>query len=94
MKKYITVAGLLIFGCNVLAQKPNWQNLDLNKDSVFGISTEKVYSTVLKDKHLHKVIVAVIGQISGPIREKFRVMGSTMIITNMLMIFMDGIFWV
>jgi len=60
MKKYITVAGLLIFGCNVLAQKPNWQNLDLNKDSVFGISTEKVYSTVLKDKHLHKVIVAVI----------------------------------
>src|SRR5215469_3420002 len=45
------------------AQKANWQNLDLSQDTVFGISTEKAYSTLLQNnKHLHSqpVIVAVI----------------------------------
>jgi subtilisin family serine protease len=60
MKKYMILAGLLIIGCNILAQRPNWQNLDLNKDSLFGISTEKAYSTILKKRHLHKVIIAII----------------------------------
>lgn len=43
-----------------LAQKPNWQNLDLKTDSTFGISTEKAYSELLKGKKSTKVIVAVL----------------------------------
>ncbi len=45
------------------AQYPNWQNLDLQKDSVFGISAEKAYQTLLRDKPAKKeqrVLVAVI----------------------------------
>jgi cell wall-associated protease len=42
------------------AQKPNWQNMDLQKDSLFGISTEKAYDQLLKGKTPHPVIVAVI----------------------------------
>lgn len=45
----------------VLAQLPaNWQNLDLKKDSIFGISTEKAYDELLKGKIARPVIVAVI----------------------------------
>lgn len=40
--------------------KPNWQNLDLNTDSVFGISTEKAYTELLKDKKHTTVLIAVI----------------------------------
>ncbi|KQR71049.1 S8 family peptidase [Pedobacter sp. Leaf176] len=42
-----------------VAQKANWQNLDLKTDSVFGISTEKAYKELLKGKKSTKVIVAV-----------------------------------
>ncbi|WP_316829554.1 S8 family peptidase [Pedobacter aquatilis] len=41
------------------AQKPNWQNLDLKTDSVFGIGTEKAYKELLKGKKSTRVIVAV-----------------------------------
>jgi len=40
--------------------KPNWQNLDLEKDGVFGTSTEKAYEQLLKDKAATDVVVAVI----------------------------------
>jgi len=40
--------------------KDNWQNLDLKTDSVFGISTEKAYTELLKGKKHVTVIVAVI----------------------------------
>ncbi len=40
--------------------KPDWQNLDLQKDGVFGISTEKAYDEILKGKKSSPVIVAVI----------------------------------
>ena len=43
----------------VQAQHINWQNQDLQKDSVFGISTERAYSLV-KGKRHHTVVVAVI----------------------------------
>ena len=43
-----------------LAQKPNWQNLDLKADSTFGISTEKAYNELLKGKKSVPVIVAVL----------------------------------
>lgn len=42
------------------AQKPNWQNLDLQADSTFGISTEKAYNELLKGKKSVPVIVAVL----------------------------------
>src|ERR1700761_2688090 len=44
----------------VQAQKTNWQNMDLKKDSVFGISTEKAYTELLKNKKSHTVVVGVI----------------------------------
>ncbi|MDR3712401.1 MAG: S8 family serine peptidase [Puia sp.] len=57
---------ILVVGLNTLmclsgeAQQANWQNLDLEKDSVFGISTEKTYLHLLKDKKPTNVIVAII----------------------------------
>ena len=42
------------------ALKPNWQNLDLKTDSVFGISTKKAYTQLLQSKKHVPVIVAVI----------------------------------
>ncbi|WP_118193353.1 S8 family peptidase [Albibacterium indicum] len=42
------------------AGKANWQNLDFADDGVHGLSTEKAYRTLLKDKKGEKVIVAVI----------------------------------
>jgi len=38
----------------------NWQNLDLKADGVFGISTEKAYTEILKGKRSSPIIVAVI----------------------------------
>ncbi|WP_256008924.1 S8 family peptidase [Desertivirga xinjiangensis] len=52
----------LLLPLGVMAQdqpKPNWQNLDLQKDGVFGISTEKAYD-LLKGRESSPVIVAVI----------------------------------
>lgn len=63
--KKIAVFGLL-FPIGILqaqnkkdAVKPNWQNLDLNRDGVFGISTERAYELV-KGKKSTPVVVAVI----------------------------------
>ncbi|WP_353183723.1 S8 family peptidase [Parapedobacter lycopersici] len=38
----------------------NWFNLDLEQDGVMGISTEKAYNLLLKDKESTPVVVAVI----------------------------------
>jgi subtilisin family serine protease len=51
------VAGL---GFQSSAQKANWQNLDLKKDSVFGIDTEKAYAELLKGKKSSPVLVGVL----------------------------------
>jgi len=50
------VAGL---GISSFAQK-NWQNLDLKKDSLFGISTDKAYTELLKGKKSAPVVVGVL----------------------------------
>lgn len=42
------------------AGKANWQNLDLVEDGIQGISTEKAYKELLKNKKSTPVIVAVI----------------------------------
>lgn len=56
--------GILSFLCFIFmisrAQQANWQNMDLEKDGVFGISTDKAYNLILKDKPSKTVIVAVI----------------------------------
>lgn len=54
---------LLIFPFFMDAQKEapeNWFNLDLVEDGVPGISTEKMYRDLLKDRQGQKVIVAVL----------------------------------
>jgi len=57
----ITAIILLLFcSGNLNAQVPNWQNLDLKADSIFGISTEKAYTELLKGKKSTTVIVAVL----------------------------------
>jgi subtilisin family serine protease len=38
----------------------NWYNLDLGEDKVHGVSTEKAYKELLKDKKSQTVIVAII----------------------------------
>jgi subtilisin family serine protease len=60
MKKInLLFCALIVLHAN--AQKPNWQNLDLQKDSVFGISTEKAYAEILSQKKKYRdVIVGVI----------------------------------
>ncbi|HZE86362.1 MAG TPA: S8 family peptidase [Puia sp.] len=57
MKKLIAAIILLSFSFGGRAQKPNWQNLDLHEDSVFGISTEKAYRDLLSH---HKISVSVL----------------------------------
>ncbi|RSK41561.1 S8 family peptidase [Mangrovimonas spongiae] len=42
------------------AEKENWGHLDLIKDTIPGMSVDKAYSEIIKDKKGKKVIVAVI----------------------------------
>ncbi|MCH2046034.1 MAG: S8 family peptidase [Saprospiraceae bacterium] len=63
--KHIVLAALLAgqsFVMNAQDKAPeNWFNLDLKADGVFGVSTEKAYKELLKDKKPKKtIIVAVI----------------------------------
>ena len=51
---------LMLFPFLTFAQKPNWQNLDLQTDTTFGISTEKAYQQLLKGKKSTPVIVGVL----------------------------------
>ncbi len=63
--KYVFLLAISILPYLGIAQsiespKPNWQNLDLKQDGVFGISTEKAYNELLKGKTSKPVLVAVI----------------------------------
>jgi subtilisin family serine protease len=63
--KSLFLAGSLLFTVTTQAQptekpKPNWQNLDLKTDGMFGISTERAYTDLLKGRKSTKVVVAVI----------------------------------
>jgi hypothetical protein len=59
-KKLIPLVLLATLPFLSFGQKANWQNLDLKKDSVFGISTEKAYTELLKGKKSNPVLVAVL----------------------------------
>ena len=58
----LILAVIFSFPLFLFAQKPNWQNMDLQTDSVFGISTEKAYQQLIKENHkkVQPVLVAVI----------------------------------
>jgi cell wall-associated protease len=60
LKKIIFLIMLCSAFGTVHAQKINWQNQDLERDGVFGISTERTYTELLKGKKGKEVIVAVI----------------------------------
>jgi len=60
MKYFLTVFACMFLLPGFAQLKPNWHNLDLQQDSLFGISTEKAYITLLKDKRPQHVIIAVI----------------------------------
>jgi subtilisin family serine protease len=63
MIKRLIALALLATGpliASAQSQKPNWFNLDLQKDSVFGISTEKAYDELLKGKKSKTVIVGIL----------------------------------
>ena len=59
---YTAVAALPFLGSAQTSKKAvsNWQNMDLKTSGIFGISTEKAYSELLKSKKGSDVIVAVI----------------------------------
>ncbi|WP_367868004.1 S8 family serine peptidase [Pedobacter sp. WC2423] len=57
---YIVLSSNFVVAQTRERPKDNWQNLDLKADSVFGISTEKAYLELLKDKKAISVIIAVI----------------------------------
>ena len=62
LRRIILIASflpVLAFGQTKDKPKDNWQNLDLKRDGVMGISTEKAYE-LLKGKKSNTVIVAVI----------------------------------
>ncbi|MGK6350269.1 S8 family serine peptidase [Parapedobacter sp. DT-150] len=56
------IALLPLFSLGQTKEKPpaNWFNLDFERDGVMGISTEKAYELLLKDKKSTPVVVAVI----------------------------------
>jgi subtilisin family serine protease len=56
---FLSIGASLLSIC-ASAQKANWHNLDLQTDSVFGISTEKAYQQLLSHKKATTVLVAVI----------------------------------
>lgn len=63
-KKYAFVVSALLIIFNVaFSQKKapeNWFNLDPKMDKVYGVSTNRAYNELLKDKKSKPVIVAVI----------------------------------
>lgn len=65
LKSWIYLILIISLPAGLQAQKKdtppaNWHNLDLSENGVFGISTEKAYQLLLKDKKSVPVIVAVI----------------------------------
>ncbi|WP_293297264.1 S8 family peptidase [Pedobacter sp. UBA4863] len=62
IKRFVAFALLATapFIASAQSQKKNWYNLDLKTDSVFGISTEKAYTELLKGKKSSTVIVGIL----------------------------------
>lgn len=56
----IAASPIFLYGQGKNEPPANWQNLDLQSQNIFGISTEKAHSELLNNKKAHPVIVAVI----------------------------------
>jgi subtilisin family serine protease len=56
----VLLVGSAIAGAQAQTPKPNWHNLDLQTDSVFGVSTERAYKELLAGTKATPVLVAVI----------------------------------
>lgn len=76
--KFLIVALALVFPFLGNAQSAdsnlpqNWQHLDKVKDGIMGVSTDKVYSELLKGKKSETVIVAVIDGGVDPLHEDLK----------------------
>lgn len=53
----IVLLGFSLYG---YGQKNNWQNLDLHRDGVFGISIDRAYTELLRNKKPRQIVVAII----------------------------------
>ncbi len=71
-KQTFGIAMLVAVPFLAVAQKPNWQNLDLKADSTFGISTEKAYAELLKGKKAKTVIVGILDSGVDPEHEDLK----------------------
>jgi subtilisin family serine protease len=60
MKKILMTGLFLALYTLSFAQKPGWQHLDLHRDSLFGMSTDRAYKELLKGKKSKKVVVAIL----------------------------------
>jgi len=60
MKHFCFTVCLITVSFISFSQRPGWQHLDFQKDSVFGISTERAYNELLKGKESVTVIVGII----------------------------------
>lgn len=64
---------LPFFGMAQLSTPPqNWQHLDMVEDGVLGVSTDKAYEELLKDKESTTVVVAVIDGGVDPLHEDLK----------------------
>jgi len=73
--KSLIIAGLMSAGLFVNAQDAapeNWFNLDKSQDKVAGVSTEKMYKELLKDRASQTVVVAVIDSGVDPRHEDLK----------------------
>ena len=49
--RFALFCGMMILGTALIAQAPeNWFNLDSSTDGTAGVSTEKMYKEILKDR--------------------------------------------
>lgn len=60
MKKMTLTGLVLTLSTLAFGQKTGWQHLDLQTDSVFGMSTTKAYNELLKGKQAKNVIVGIV----------------------------------
>ncbi len=73
--KSLFIAGFMSAGLLVTAQDAapeNWFNLDKSQDNVAGVSTEKMYKELLKDRASQTVVVAVIDSGVDPRHEDLK----------------------
>jgi subtilisin family serine protease len=72
MERIIILFLLIIFALGLNAQKINWQKSDLEKDSVFGVSSARAYAELLNNKNAKTIIVAIVDSGIDTSHENFK----------------------